>query len=307
MPKVLVVDDVVDNIRLLTCELCDHGYDVVAALDGLEAIEMARAERPDVILLDIMMPRLDGIEACRRIKSDPELRTTPVIMMSALDMDQDVIRGLDAGAHDYVTKPFSLPIVLARVRSATRTKADSDLIAAMNEQLAELAITDGLTGVKNHRYFREAFASLASLTARQQIPLSLLMIDVDHFKAYNDSFGHPAGDQVLRTLGGVLNDQVRQQDVVARYGGEEFAVLLPGADESAVQVAAERLRAAIAAVHWPLRPVTVSIGTATQYPDLTASHDLLERADRALYGAKTRGRDRIVAFDELASAQSAVA
>ncbi len=307
MAKVLVADDVVDNVKLLAYELTDHGYEVVTAFDGPQAIAVAYAERPDVILLDIMMPGLDGIEVCRRLKADPELRSIPVIMISALDMDQDVVRGLDAGAQDYVTKPFALPIVLARVRSAARTKADSDTIAEMNTRLSELAITDGLTGLKNHRYFRESLLSLRALTNRQGLPLSLLMMDVDHFKAYNDNFGHPAGDRVLRELATVITGQVRQQDVVARYGGEEFAILLPGADESAIRATATRLRSAIAAVRWPLRSITVSMGAATQAPGGSDLQALIDRADSALYQAKRNGRDRLVVFEEPAVVEIAVA
>ena len=302
MPKILVADDVPDNVKLLAYELSDHGYDVVTAFDGREALEAARRESVDVILLDIMMPGLDGIEVCRQLKADAELKNVPVIMITACDLDEDVIRGLDAGAHDYVTKPFALPIVLARIRSAARAKADADLIAQMNERLAELATTDGLTGLKNHRYFRDVFPSLVSLTTRQRSPLSVLMIDTDHFKSYNDTFGHPAGDDVLRALAAMLTSQLRQQDVIARYGGEEFAVLLPAADEAAALATAERLRSIVESHPWPLRPVTVSIGAATHDPDDADPHDLVDRADRALYEAKRGGRNRTMAFDKCSSA-----
>lgn len=307
MPKVLVADDIPDNVKLLAYELSDHGYEVVTAYNGRQALEVARLECPDVILLDVMMPGLDGIEVCRRLKADAELKNIPVIMISACDMEQDVIRGLDAGAHDYVTKPFSLPIVLARVRSAARAKADSDLIAKMNEQLAELAVTDALTGLRNQRYFREALSSLFSLTTRQRVPLSVVMIDVDHFKAYNDSAGHPAGDRVLKAVAGVLVGHVREQDVVARYGGEEFVVVLPGSDEFAASATAERLRCEVASYPWPLRPVTISLGAATLEPGGLDLQTLVDRADRALYAAKRGGRNRLVSFGDITLSAMAVA
>jgi len=307
MPKVLVADDIPDNVKLLAYELSDHGYEVVTAYNGRQALEVARLECPDVILLDVMMPGLDGIEVCRRLKADAELKNIPVIMISACDMEQDVIRGLDAGAHDYVTKPFSLPIVLARVRSAARAKADSDLIAKINEQLAELAVTDALTGLRNQRYFREALSSLFSLTTRQRVPLSVVMIDVDHFKAYNDSAGHPAGDRVLKAVAGVLVGHVREQDVVARYGGEEFVVVLPGADAFAASATAERLRCEVASYPWPLRPVTISLGAATLEPGGPDLQTLVDRADRALYAAKRGGRNRLVSFGDIVLSAMAVA
>jgi diguanylate cyclase (GGDEF)-like protein len=294
MPRVLVADDVPDNVKLLAYELSDHGYEVVTAADGPQTLEAARRDDPDVILLDVMMPGLDGVEVCRRLKADPRLSAIPVIMVSAYGMEQDVIRGLDAGAQDYVTKPFALPVVLARVRSAVRTKADADRSAATNQRLAELAATDGLTGLKNHRHFRETLPVLVSLATRQEIPLSVLMIDMDHFKAYNDTFGHPAGDEVLRALAALLSTEVRQQDVVARYGGEEFAVLLPGADEGSARLTGERLRAAVESHPWPRRAVTVSIGAATLTPGEHDGQTLVDRADRALYEAKRRGRNRLV-------------
>jgi two-component system cell cycle response regulator len=297
--KVLVVDDRYDNVRLLAYELMDHGFDVVTAFSGAQALEAARLARPDVILLDIMMPGMDGVEVCRRLKSDLDLRPIPVIMVSAREMDQDVIRGLDAGAHDYVTKPFNTQIVLARIRSAARAKESHDIIAGMNERLAELAVTDGLTGIKNHRHFRDSLEVAMSLAMRQSIPLSVIMLDIDHFKMINDVHGHAAGDDVLRTVARILGENTREHDEVARYGGEEFAILLPLTDADAALALAERLRESIASYPWPLRCVTASLGVATfpgaLFPRTTT---LLEQADLALYHSKKRGRNRVSHHDE---------
>jgi two-component system, cell cycle response regulator len=299
LAKVLVVDDRYDNVKLLAYELIDHGYQVVTAFSGAQAIEAARTARPDVILLDIMMPGMDGVEVCRHLKSDPNLRPIPVIMVSAREMDQDVIRGLDAGAHDYVTKPFNTQIVLARIRSAARAKESHDIIAEMNQRLADLATTDGLTGIKNHRHFRDAFDTALSLAIRKSIPLSVIMIDIDHFKTINDAHGHTAGDDVLRTFAKILRDNTREHDEVARYGGEEFTILLPLTDAPSSMALAERLRESIAKYPWPLQPITASLGVATlpgkAFP---RGGTLLEQADRALYNSKKRGRNCVSHHDD---------
>ena len=304
MAKVLVVDDVPDNVKLLAYELADHGYEVTTAVDGVRALELARSGAPDVVLLDVMMPGLDGIEVCRRLKADPRTRPIPVIMVSARDLEEDIVRGLDAGAHDYVTKPFTLPIVLARVRSAARAKADHDLIAAMNQRLAELAITDGLTGLRNHRHFRESLAAALGMADRHGLPCSVVLVDVDHFKSYNDTFGHPAGDEVLRRVATLLRDQARREDTVARYGGEEFAALLPGTVAEGANQFAERVRADIAEHPWPLRAVTVSVGVATTGLAARGAAELVELADRALYHSKRSGRDRVTHAEALEPGRS---
>jgi two-component system, cell cycle response regulator len=297
--KILVVDDVPDNVKLLKYELSDDGYEVLTALSGQEALDVARAERPDVILLDVMMPGLDGIEVCVRLKRDPELEPIPVIMVTARERDDDVVRGLDAGAHDYITKPFNSQIVLARVRAAARAKAAHDLIAELTGRLAELATHDGLTGLKNRRSFSEELQSSVSFASRHPSPLSLTMLDVDQFKSYNDTFGHPAGDAVLCAVAEMLRAAVRDHDMVFRYGGEEFAVLSPGTDGGGGRTLAERLRVVIEAHRWPLRSVTASLGVAMLSPATPDASALLEWADRALYHSKRQGRNRVTHHDDL--------
>jgi len=299
LPRVLVVDDVPDNVKLLAYELSDHGYEVVTAHDGPTALRRAREAAPDVILLDVMMPGMDGIEVCRRLKADPALRPVPVVMISAREQEADVVGGLDAGAHDYVTKPFNTRILLARVRSAARAKADHDTIVELNRRLAEQATVDPLTGAKNRAYLRDAMNQAMSLSRRRCMPLSLVMLDVDHFKAYNDSFGHPAGDEVLRAVVEVLSAALRAHDVIARYGGEEFVVLMPATDTEAALTVADRLRAGLLGYRWPRRAVTASLGVATTDARPTEPLTLLFRADRALYHAKRTGRDRVVHEREL--------
>ncbi len=294
MARVLVVDDAPDNVKLLTFELSDHGYEVITAGDGPTALRRARDSAPDVILLDVMMPVMGGIEVCRRLKADPVLRHVPVVMVSARGQEDDVIEGLDAGAQDYVTKPFNTRILLARVRSAARAKADHDLITELNRRLAEQATVDPLTGAKNRAFLREALNQAMSFSRRRRMPLSVVMLDVDHFKTYNDTYGHPAGDEVLRSVVSILSNVVRTHDVVARYGGEEFVILLPATEIEASLIAADRLRSGLAGHPWPCRPVTASLGVATTDDQPIEPLSLLVRADRALYHAKRAGRDRVV-------------
>ena len=199
MTKVLVVDDLPTNVVLLAKELASHGYEVLKAYNGPQALEVARSRRPDLILLDLVMPGMDGIEVCRRLKADPAMHSVPIIMVSACDREEDIVRALDAGAHDYITKPLNFRMAMARVRSAARSKAAHDQIAEMNTRLADLATRDGLTGVRNHRFFCASLQAACS-EARPDFPLSMVMLDVDHFKSYNDRHGHPAGDEVLCTV-----------------------------------------------------------------------------------------------------------
>jgi two-component system cell cycle response regulator len=298
--RVLVVDDVPDNIKLLTYELADEGHEVLVAHDGPQALAQADAERPDVILLDIIMPGLDGIEVCRRLKSDPQLRSIPVVMVSARGQEHDVIAGLDAGAQDYVTKPFNLPIVLARVRAAERTKTDHDRQIEKNRALAELATVDALTSARNRRFLEDVLHAGVSFSVRHALPLSLIMLDVDDFKRYNDTFGHPAGDDVLRIVAAVLQGGLREHDIIARYGGEEFAILLPATDGESARSIAERLRASLAGQPWSLRAVTASLGVATMLPDEPIEPAaLVAAADRALYHSKARGRNCVTHLREI--------
>lgn len=296
--KVLVVDDMPTNVILLARELSRHGYEVLKAYNGPQALEVARSERPDLILLDLVMPVMDGIEVCRLLKADPEMRSVPIIMVSACDREDEIVRALDAGAHDYITKPVNFRMAMARVRSAARSKAALDQVAEMNTRLADLATRDGLTGVRNYRYF-DASLQASCFEARPDHPLSMVMLDIDHFKSYNDRYGHPAGDAVLCAVSDVLRRESRETDLVARYGGEEFALLFPGTGALHALELAERLRAAIEDHPWPLRGITASLGVATVLSPLPKSSSLLTRADQALYRSKHRGRNLVTHFDTM--------
>ncbi|WP_448202787.1 diguanylate cyclase [Azospirillum sp. sgz302134] len=291
--KILVVDDIPSNVHVLSRILKDD-HDIYFATDGTKALDLVQARLPDLVLLDIMMPGMDGYEVCKRIKADPTTRDIPVIFISAKSEVEDETYGLEAGAIDFITKPISPPIVKARVRNHLLLKRQTDTLRA-------LSFIDGLTGIANRRRFDEALLREWRRCSRSHLPLSLIMLDVDHFKAYNDHYGHQAGDECLRAVAALLAEQVKRPgDLVARYGGEEFVCLLPETDaEGAVRVA-ERLREAVAEQRLPhaVSPVaphvTISLGVASATPVADAPPDsLTQLADRLLYDAKRAGRNRV--------------
>ena len=306
--RILVVDDVPVNIQLQRAYLEAMGYEVLEAEDGVQALEIAHKDRPDLILLDVMMPNMNGFEVCRRLKNDPATQFIPVVMVTALNEVSDRIRGIEAGADDFISKPFNKLELLARVRSLLRVKQLHDELEEKvrelekaREKLQELAITDGLTGLYNYRYFRERLQNEVDRAERHGLDLSTVMIDIDFFKHYNDKHGHPAGDEVLRTIGEILKRNVRKIDVAARYGGEEFALILVETNGSNARLVAEKLRRLVEeypfphAEEQPNGRLTISAGVAAYPEDGRDAESLIASADRYLYRAKELGRNRVVA------------
>jgi diguanylate cyclase (GGDEF)-like protein len=247
--KILVVDDVPVNVQLLTTYLTSVGYEVVTARDGQEALDQVVATLPDLILLDVMMPKLNGFEVCERLKSDPVTRIIPVIMVTALNEIEDKIKATESGADDFVSKPFNKLELLTRVKSLLRIKQLHDELSAKvrelelaRERLRQLAITDGLTGLYNHRYFKEHLEQELYRASRHQSRVSVVMVDIDHFKKFNDTYGHPAGDAILRAIARLLKENIRKIDIAARYGGEEFCLVLVESPKAAAVVVAEKVR-----------------------------------------------------------------
>jgi diguanylate cyclase (GGDEF)-like protein len=291
---ILVVDDTADNLSLMSGLLKDK-YKVKLAINGEKALNIARApEPPDLILLDIMMPGMDGYEVCRRLKANPLTQNIPVIFVTAKTEVADEQQGLRLGAMDYIVKPFHLPIVAARIANQITLKRKTDL-------LESLAMLDGLTSIPNRRRFDEALEAEWKRARRDAAPMALMMIDVDHFKAYNDHYGHGAGDACLKKVADALTSASdRPGDLVARYGGEEFVALLPQTDSLGAKQMAERLRSAVEALrlvhqHSSVATcVTVSIGYASACPQQDQDcAELLGAADRHLYTAKESGRNQI--------------
>jgi len=299
--RILVVDDHEDNIELLRARLLARGYQVEAAWDGEEALACVHAAPPDLILLDVMMPKIDGIEVARRIKRDPTLPFIPIIMQTALETTEDKVEGLDAGADDYITKPINFAELEARVKSLLRIKSLQDELERANTRLRHMSQTDGLTGVDNRRHIEERLTEMYEHAARLNEPLAVVMCDVDHFKSVNDTLGHQAGDAVLKQLAEVLRTSAREIDRVGRYGGEEFVVLLPGSNVEDAAAFAERVRRAVEATEFAYPGGTVrrtlSAGVAAwPHPDVRHQEALVKAADDALYAAKEFGRNRIVAY-----------
>jgi diguanylate cyclase (GGDEF)-like protein len=296
--SVLIVDDVPVNIQVLA-EALREEYRVRIAANGPNALAIAASDDPpDVILLDVMMPEMDGYEVCRRLKNDPETKDIPVIFVTAKSSSEDEVLGLNIGAVDYITKPFSIPVVKARVRTQVQLKVRTEL-------LERLAMVDGLTGIANRRSFDQNLEHEWKRATRNALPISVVMIDIDHFKNYNDNYGHGAGDVCLQQVAGALRSVIqRPADLVARYGGEEFAALLPETDVQGAEMIASAMREAVSNLklpheHSPVADhITVSLGHATGYNEFGASpRKLVDAADDALYKAKESGRNRVQAAE----------
>jgi two-component system, cell cycle response regulator len=304
--RILVVDDNPDNIEIIAMRLRYRGYEILEASDGSQALDQVHDDPPDLILLDVMLPDIDGYEISRRIKGSAELPFIPIILVTARDSTQDKVAGLDAGADDYLTKPINFPELEARVRSMLRIKRLQDELEEKNRELERLSISDGLTGLYNHRHIHGLLAEEYERVERTMDCMSVAMFDLDRFKAVNDTHGHQAGDRVLVEMADILRETARDIDRLGRYGGEEFIALLPETciDDAAVFV--ERVRREVARRHFdigrdePLH-MTISAGVATYPHELVDSVEtLVKLADQALYAAKAGGRDRVVRFDEAA-------
>ncbi|AMK75716.1 MULTISPECIES: diguanylate cyclase domain-containing protein [Methylomonas] len=292
---ILAVDDSPENLDLIKNILEPH-YTVKVAVHSELALHIATSQLPDLILLDIMLDDMDGYEICHQLKSSDKTRNIPVIFLTAKHSEEDEVHGFRIGGSDYITKPFSPSIVLARVRTQIQLKTKSDLL----EKLASL---DGLTEIPNRRAFDTALERQWNQSKRTGMPLSLLIVDIDNFKQFNDYFGHPMGDECLKRVARALQDIThRPEDLVARLGGEEFSILLPNTDSIGALLRAEQYRETIENLrirHTQSNPntfVTISVGVATLQAhafDNVAS--LLKAADDALYQAKHQGRNRICA------------
>lgn len=302
---VLIVDDDASSAETLRSILAPE-YNVLVAQDGFTAIRIAAESLPDLVLLDVRMPRIDGYVACKLLKSDPLTSNIPVIFVTAKDLTEDVARGFAAGAADYVTKPIAAPIVLARVRNHVELKRNRDL-------LESLSLQDPLTQLANRRRFDDLFAREWLRGARMASPLGVMLLDIDHFKEYNDLYGHGRGDECLRRVARALADVVRRPtDLMARYGGEEFVCLLPDTEIQGMRRLAERCREAIESLAIPHEAsptsevVTISIGAVSRIPaEDDRAEDVLSEADLLLYQAKEDGRNRI-RVDEVVAADEPV-
>jgi diguanylate cyclase (GGDEF)-like protein len=301
--RILVVEDEEVTAAVMYATLTSMGHQVTVATDGLGAWRMLQKEHFPVVLSDWMMPGLDGPTLCRRIRAVGDSPYTYIIMLSVRDRRADRMEGLRAGADDFLVKPFEADELTVRLEIARRIISIQEQLERQNARLTELATTDDLTGLANRREFRRAIEADFALGRGQGRPPSLILLDVDHFKEFNDTFGHPAGDAALRTLAQALRANSRGHELAARFGGEEFAVVLMGASREEARASAERIRTALCKCQWAHRPLTASFGIATSRPGVAGVAagiaDLVEQADAALYHSKQQGRDRITLRDEM--------
>ncbi|NET73227.1 MAG: PleD family two-component system response regulator [Sphaerospermopsis sp. SIO1G2] len=321
--QILIVDDNPDNLRLLSKILESKGIKVKKTISGKIAIQAAKIEPPDLILLDINMPEMNGYEVCQQLKSDSKTAQIPVIFISALDNTRDKIMAFEIGGVDYITKPFQELEVVARVKNQLliyqqkqqlidqnkllqieieeRQKVEDALLVA-NNKLRRFALLDGLTGVSNRRRFDEYLKLEWQRLAQEKLPFSLILCDVDFFKHYNDTYGHLAGDDCLKKIAQTIQISIKNPvDLLSRYGGEEFAIILPGTNNQAAVNLAEEVRQTVYNLKIPHQTssvygyVTLSLGVATTIPNLKNSPDtLINKCDKVLYLAKSQGKNRVV-------------
>jgi diguanylate cyclase (GGDEF)-like protein len=281
--------------------LTKWGYDPLTAHDGDEAWRLLQAEdAPRMAILDWMMPGMDGVEVCRRVRASGREPYQYILLLTSRTESQDLVDGMDAGADDYLTKPFIAQELRVRLRAGRRILDLQEELVVAREALREQATHDGMTGLLNRTAVLQALEDEADRAHREGHPLSLLIADFDHFKAVNDTHGHLAGDEVLREGARRMKSVVRRYDALGRYGGEEFLVALPGCDPAAAHAQANRLRAAIGGEPFSIGAaslrVTCSVGASSRmHPTVSDVGALIREADMALYAAKRRGRDRVEA------------
>lgn len=300
---ILLVEDSQTQAQYIGLILEEAGHQVSVAGTGNRALEMARAFEPDLVMLDVILPDLDGFTVCRRLRQDLTYRV-PVLMLTERCTVDDKVDGLEVGADDYLTKPFNERELLARVAALLRTH---HLIVELQESiekgkrsyqvLRRIALTDKLTGLYNRHYFAEMLEREFELARRYDTPLVCIMLDIDFFRNVNTEFGHPVGDKALHEVAQIIQANLRQGDFVARYGGEEFVVLMPQTHAEAAYITAERLRKVIEASEWDtpkgMLRVTISLGIAEMHgTTINSTEELIDCADSALYQSKRAGRNR---------------
>jgi len=297
--KVLIADDDALSRKVLYDALLEWGYDITVAHNGDEAWAiLENADRPNIAVLDWMMPGMDGVDICRNLRTLNTVNYVYVILLTAKSKREDLIKGLESGADDYIIKPFHYEELKLRLKIGRR-------IIELEQSILRLASTDYLTGLLNRRAFLERMTREMNRCQREKSQLGIIIMDIDHFKQVNDEYGHQVGDVVLQELSATLANSCRVYDFLGRYGGEEFIICLPGADKWNTYQIAERMRASIESQKICLEDnmtevnVTASFGVASMLPDQNrSSDDLIKQADDALYQAKREGRNRVIMWTQ---------
>jgi two-component system cell cycle response regulator len=310
MGKVLVIDDDSDFLNMIKLLLSLNSFTVETACSGAEGLEMIDKSDFDLVLSDVMMPGLSGFEVCKNIRSGEKTFELPVILLTAKGEKEDIIEGINLGANDYIIKPFESEVLIAKINALIKLKELQDEIKRKNKMLENLATTDGLTGVFNHRCFYQKLNEEFERAKRYGTDIACVMLDLDFFKHVNDRYGHLVGDRVLIELAKKVFENIRKYDIFARYGGEEFVLLLPHTDEKGAIYEAERIRKSIES-HWfpnieKKGDVTASFGIST-FPSayIEKSEDLVKFADMALYDAKKKGRNRVECYTQMILSEDA--
>jgi diguanylate cyclase (GGDEF)-like protein len=294
---ILVVDDINDNLHIMGSILDQAGYNTTYATSGQQALERVKAALPDLILLDLMMPGMDGIEVCEQLKLEPAYRHIPIVFLTASREQEKLLSAFQQGASDYLMKPVTPAELLARVKVHLEQKLRHDQLNKNAEKFYQMAIKDPLTGVSNRYHLMTVAEQEFSRAGRYQRPLSVIMLDIDHFKQVNDTYGHDIGDEVLKQVAQVSLASLRGGDLFGRLGGEEFMVLLPETNLEKATVVAKRLCTAVSQSTFQIDqvnvPLTISIGVSSIHADDTDIGPVLKRADQALYEAKQQGRNQV--------------
>ncbi|HAJ95769.1 MAG TPA: diguanylate cyclase response regulator [Actinobacteria bacterium] len=292
-PLILIVDDIGKNLQILGTILSKENYRISVANNGEKAIMIANNILPDLIMLDIMMPGINGYETCARLKENPKTKDIPIIFLSAKNELADIVKGFEIGAVDYVIKPFNSVELLARTKTHIELKISRDMLKIKNELLKKLAITDGMTGLYNHRYINENLSRRITEAKRYKHPLSVGMLDIDYFKKVNDAYGHFFGDFVLVRISAIIEGTIRKTDIAGRYGGEEYLIIFTNTDKESAFGTLERIRKSIEKENWGKEGLIVTIsGGVCDLSDQDYSK-LIMKVDELLYKAKENGRNRI--------------
>ena len=297
--SILLVEDNDKDVRLIQGYLNGEGYKLSLARDGEETLSRILGEKVDLLLLDILLPGIDGFEVCRRLKEMEQTRDIQIVVITCLQDLESKIKGLELGVDDFLVKPINKFELQTRLKALLKKKKYLDRLHVNYDTALHYAITDRRTGLYNHGYFVHMLEVEVKRSNRHKHPLALIMIDIDDFKQYNDTLGHLAGDEILGVLGQLIKNNIREVDLGARYGGEEFAIILPYTDLEGARKSAERIKKIITnhpfdpQISIPSNPLTISMGIAAYPSDAISAHELVQRADKALYTAKEKGKNRI--------------